>query len=96
MIPGDPAGPRYAERVGICLLRRGSGIRPGLERISVGQAVAEVGTRLEPGFGLFASTIGERIARIAERGAWALTLAGAPDGAVPFLDEIARTLERDA
>ncbi|MQA90441.1 MAG: hypothetical protein GEU90_09420 [Gemmatimonas sp.] len=84
---------RYADHAGICLLRRRDETRPALERIAPERAVAELSTDLEPGFDLFAGTIRERLARIAQRGAWRLTLNSWPDQALPFLDQVATELE---
>jgi hypothetical protein len=83
---------RYAERVGICVLRRRPGFPPELEPLAPAHVVAELGTDLDPGYDLFAATIGERIARIAERGAWRLTLGDRPDDALPLLEQVTATL----
>jgi hypothetical protein len=83
---------RYAERAGVCLLRRGGA--PALERTSPEEVVAELMTRLDPGFDLFAGTIGERIRRVAEGGAWHLTVGDSPDEVLPLLEEVACDLER--
>ena len=90
----DSAGPRHAERVGLCLLRPASSGTAELVRISQAQAVSELMAQLDPGYDLFASTIGERIARVAERGAWQLYLTGSPHDALPLLDQVAAELER--
>lgn len=85
---------RYADHAGICLLRRGRGTEPALERVPSEQVVAELGHDLDQGFDLFADTIGERIAEIAGRGAWRLSMAGgAPEDAVPLLEDVAAELE---
>ncbi|HEX6939824.1 MAG TPA: hypothetical protein VF158_10470 [Longimicrobiales bacterium] len=90
---GDRAAP-YADRAGLCLLRRAPGSTPSLERISPGRAAAEMCAHLDPGYDLFADTIGERIERIAGRGAWRLSLGPHPEDALPLLDEIAAELAR--
>lgn len=84
---------RYADHAGICLLERRDGARPTLERIAPERAVAELSADLEPGFDLFAGTLRERLAQIAQRGAWALSLNRSPDEALPFLDQVATELE---
>ncbi|HEX7049391.1 MAG TPA: hypothetical protein VF188_04180 [Longimicrobiales bacterium] len=90
----DRAQP-YADHVGICLLRPGSGGKPALERASPGAVVAELVSGLDPGFDLFADTIGERLAAIAERGAWVLHVGRSPWDVLPLLDEITAELARD-
>ncbi|MFW6078225.1 MAG: hypothetical protein ACODAE_01300 [Gemmatimonadota bacterium] len=84
---------RYAERVGICLLRRGGRGRPSLERVPVEDVVAELTADLDPGYERFSESIGDRLAAIAGRGAWRLEIAGAPQEAVPLLDRIAADLQ---
>ncbi|HSR43188.1 MAG TPA: hypothetical protein VLL48_13465, partial [Longimicrobiales bacterium] len=84
--PGDGGLP-YAERAGLCILAPGSGGRPSLEPVSPERAVAELATELDPGYDLFADTIDERIARVAEGGAWRLRLTRDPQAAVPLLGE---------
>ena len=88
----DP-GQRYADNAGLCLLERGAHSTPSLERIEPAEAVTAMTARLDPGYHLFGDTIGERIARIAERGAWRLALTDSPHDALPLLDEIAAELE---
>ena len=92
VVPADAGSPRYADRAGICMLERGSPAR--LERLEPGRAAAAVASRLEPGFDLYASTIRERAARVAERGAWSLVLAGDPAEGAALLDEVATELAR--
>lgn len=84
--------PRSATRIGICLLRRGAAA--SLERIPPGRVVSELLDRLEPGYDIYADSIPKRIAAVAERGAWSLTLGPDPHDALPLLDEVAATLER--
>lgn len=84
---------RYADHAGICLVGRHDGSRPTLERIAPERAVAQLSTNLDPGFDLFAGTIRERLAQIAQRGAWALSLNRSPDEALPLLDQVATELE---
>lgn len=82
---GEPSP--YAERAGLCLLARGSGDRPRLEPVTVERAVAELTAILDPGYDLFRDTIGERVARVAEGGAWRLCLTDDPGAALPLLEE---------
>jgi hypothetical protein len=89
----DGAGPQYADRVGICLLRPDAGGAPRLERISASRMAAELTARREPGYDLYASTIGERVARIAERGAWVLRGRAEPADVLPLLDRMIAELE---
>jgi hypothetical protein len=99
VIPG--AGPdddvRHAERVAICLLRRGdTAEEPALRPLSPAEVVAELTARLDPGFDLYQATIGERIAAVARGGAWSLHWSGGPAGAVPLLERVADELARRA
>jgi hypothetical protein len=87
------AGPRYADRAGIVLLQRSSRDTPSLERIDPATAVAAMTAHLDPGYHLFAGTIGERIARIAAGGAWLLELTDSPHDAMPLLERVAAELE---
>lgn len=94
IVVDDADGPRYADRVGLCVLQRTTHATPELVRISPVQAVSELTAQLDPGYDLFATTIGERIARIAERGAWKLYLTDSPYDALPLLEQVAAELER--
>jgi hypothetical protein len=102
-LPGDkrrlvipPVGevPRYADRVGICLLRRGPHAR--LERVTPERVASELGERVEPGFDLYAETLAERARGVAKSGAWALTLGADPHEAAALLDGVAAELSRAA
>ncbi|HXH83781.1 MAG TPA: hypothetical protein VNN07_12760 [Candidatus Tectomicrobia bacterium] len=91
-----PIGSRVepcVERAALCLLSPGRRDRsPTLERITVDEAVAELGRELEPGFDLFAGTIEDRICAIAALGAWRLRVARSPTDALPLLERIAAEL----
>jgi hypothetical protein len=76
-----PAAP--VRRAGICLLARGP--RPSLEVLSPHAVAAELTAELEPGFDRFAATLAAPLRRMAERGAWRLTLPPNPHDAVPLL-----------
>jgi hypothetical protein len=95
VVPGGAGDPRWAERAGICVLRRGGAERTELRRMTPAEVVIELTERLDPGFDVYTDTIGERIARIAERGAWSLHWSGGPEGALPLLDRVAAALERE-
>ncbi len=80
---GSAAKEPFVENAGICIVeRRGP---DGLETLSP----REIGDRLtadpEPGFDLFADTIGARIRALAARGGWRLRLPPHPGDAVPCI-----------
>jgi hypothetical protein len=77
----------FAERVGICLLTRG-GSAAAPERMAPADVVQALTTALDPGFDRFADTIGNAIRRIAEGGAWRITVAGTPSATVEELAEL--------
>lgn len=77
------AGSPMAERAGVCLLARGS--TPGVERLAPEAAVHALTAAPEPGFDLYADSVGRRIRRVAEQGAWRMTLPPHPADAVPML-----------
>ena len=89
---GDPAR-RYADRVGICLLRKGEEASPVLERLTSAQAADAVASQPGQGYDLYASTLRDRIDRVARRGAWSLDVAGTPQEVVPFLQQMFDQLE---
>jgi hypothetical protein len=63
----------HAARAAVCIVRRGEG--PGsLHPLTPAEAAAALLEGLEPGFDLFAATIGARVARLVEGGAWLLRL----------------------
>ena len=84
---GGTAEMPVVERAGICLLQRGEG-GPRIERLSPEQVVHALIDRLEPGFDLFAETIGARVRRLAEHGGWRMTLPHHPPDAVPVLHQM--------
>ena len=90
---GDSAR-RHANRVGLCLLRSGEGRAPSMAWLSSEQAADHVASHPEQGYDLYAATLHERIRRVAERGAWTLDVAGAPQDSIPFLEEMFEFLER--
>jgi hypothetical protein len=72
-------------RAGICLLARGDAAR--MERVAPDAAEREVAAGLDAGFDRFAATIGRRVRRVAEGGAWRLTVP-------PSLADAVRLLHR--
>lgn len=87
-----PALP-VVERAGICLLARGAG-GPRLEKLAPAEAEAALVGKLEPGFDLFAATIGAAVRQlVGQGGCWRLTLASSPDRAVPFLGSMLDDLD---
>lgn len=65
------------EPVGLCLLERGSE-RATLEAVEPDRAVSRVLDDLDGGFEAYRGTIGRRVRRLAERGAWRLRLSDDP------------------
>jgi hypothetical protein len=88
-----PAAPTaFAERAGVCLLARGD--VPGIARLEADEVVEALTAAPEPGFDLYAGSIGARIRHAAECGAWRLTLPAHPSDAVPMLHRVLDALER--
>jgi hypothetical protein len=85
---------RAAEHMGICLLSRATDGAPSLERLTAQDVIAELATSLDEGYHLFADALPDRLARIAERGAWRLRVGNSPGGAVSLLDDVVRALAR--
>lgn len=80
------------ERAGICLLARGDAAR--IEPLAPDEVEREVVAGLDAGFDRFAATIGRRVRRIAESGAWRLTLPPSPTDAVPLLHRLLDEVDR--
>jgi hypothetical protein len=88
-----PAAPTpFAERAGVCLLARGDAA--GIEALGAGEVVAALTAAPEPGFDVYADSVGARIRHAAERGAWRMTLPPHPSDAVPMLHQMLDALER--
>lgn len=85
-------GCQVADRAGVCLLARGRA--PGVEPLGTRAVVDALTASLEPGFDLYADSIGARIERVAARGAWRMTLPPHPADAVPMLHRMLDALER--
>lgn len=84
-------GEAVAERAGVCLLARGP--RPGIEPVGAATAMEALTAAPEPGFDHFAGSVGERVARVAEGGAWRVTLPPHPADGVPMLRELLDALD---
>ncbi len=72
---------------GICVLQRGTG-GPRARRASPAEVKSLLRARREPGFDVFADTIGTAIATLVGRGGWVVTVGGAPSDVVPILDHV--------
>lgn len=81
-----------ATRAGVCLLARGAA--PGMEPLGADEVVRVLTEAPEPGFDLYADSIGARIRHVAERGAWRMTLPAHPADAVPLLHRMLDEVER--
>jgi hypothetical protein len=89
-LPEMPVAPR----AGLCIVTR-SGAGPSLETLS-GETLEEIMTdKLEPGFDLFADTIGEAIHALARYGGWRLNLGNDPRDALPLLEEMVAEIGED-
>ena len=82
----------FAERAGVCLLARGDA--PGIEALDSDEVVGALTAAPEPGFDVYADSVGARIRHAAERGAWRMTLPAHPSDAVPMLHQMLDALER--
>jgi len=88
-----PAAPCLsAGRAGVCLLARGDS--PGIVPLGVDEVVETLIAAPEPGFDLYAGSVGARVRHAAERGAWRMTLPAHPSDAVPMLHRMLDALER--
>ena len=88
-----PAAPALvAERAGVCLLARGD--EPGIARLGADEVVEALTAAPEPGFDLYARSVGARIRHAAAAGAWRMTLPPHPSDAVPLLHRMLDALER--
>lgn len=90
---GAVAARPVVERAGVCLLERGPG-PASLVRLAPDEVVRALCTGLEEGFVLFEDSIGARVRLLARHGGWRLTLAGAPDDALPFLHRMFDAMDR--
>lgn len=84
VVDGSPHVP-YAERAVLCLIDPKPVSRAGLEPLAPERAVAELTAHLDPGYALFTDTIGARIARLAQGGAWRLRRTRDPADVAPLL-----------
>jgi hypothetical protein len=83
---------RWVERAAICWLERDSSEAPRLERVPAEWIARTMAAGLEPGFDLFAATLGARVRRVASGGSFRLWLGRTPDGALSLLEEAASSL----
>lgn len=81
------------ERAGICLVARGP--RAGMRRLPPAEVERAFVENLEPGFKLFADSIGRRVRRLAEHGGWRMTLPPSPLDAVPMVARMLDALDAD-
>lgn len=89
---GGIAARPVVQRAGICVLSRKGG-EAAIHPLPPATVQSELTAELEPGFDVFAPTIGEAIRRLAERGGWSLNVAGAPGEIVPLLHTLFDELE---
>jgi hypothetical protein len=75
----------FATRAGICILERGDG-PASLEPLEPAAVVAALTTKLEPGFDVYADTVGDCLAAMAAAGGWRLRTTARPADAYPLLD----------
>ena len=94
LIDAGDAAQRHADHIGICLLAKEERGAPTLERLTPSEVSEHVLSRPEQGYDLYSATLEQRIRAVAERGAWRLNVAGRPQDAMPFIDEIFDELER--
>jgi len=80
-----------AGRAGVCLLARGP--EPGIERLGVEEVVDALTAAPEPGFDVYAQSVGARVRLAARLGAWRMTLPPDPAAAVPMLHRMLDALE---
>lgn len=74
----------HATRAVVCIIRRADG--PGsMHALSPDAAAAALLDELEPGFDIFAATIGERVARLVEGGGWLLRLPASPSAGLALV-----------
>ncbi|MFL5381440.1 MAG: hypothetical protein ACJ8GN_02825 [Longimicrobiaceae bacterium] len=80
-----------ADRAGVCLLARGP--EPGIEPLGIEEVVDALTAAPEPGFDVYAQTVGARVRLAAQRGAWRMTLPPDPADAVPMLHQMLDAVE---
>jgi hypothetical protein len=73
-----------AQRAGICILEGGH-LAVSLETLESAALMEAMTTRLDPGFDVFAETIGDCIRLLARHGGWRLRLSDDPEAALPSL-----------
>lgn len=91
-VEGDPAV-SSADRVGLCVLSRGS--TAALSRLGTDRALAALTDDLDQGFDVFHDTTEGAVRRLVEAGkAWLLELGSGPREALPYLYEMFDELDR--
>lgn len=81
-----------AERVGLCVLTRGSG-ESRLEPLPGREAASALGRDLEGGFDLFAEVLEDCVVDLARRGCWRLSIVSPPHTLVPLVHRMLDELE---
>ena len=81
-----------AQRAGICVLEPGA-VKPTLETLDADTLAQIMTERLDPGFDMFAATIGHAIRLLAGHGGWRLQLADEPAAALPLIEEMFDVLD---
>jgi len=71
----------------VCLVERWEGAAASLRRVEPGVVRRQLAPS-EPGFGVFADTIGPALDALAAPGGWQLTLSSEPAEAIPLLERI--------
>jgi hypothetical protein len=74
-----------AQRAGICVLDRGDEYEPSLETLDPAALHQAMTTDLDPGFDVFARSIGECIHLLASHGGWRLRVGSDPAQALPHI-----------
>lgn len=82
----------FADRAGVCILRRGEGTQSSVRALSPAEVARALGDGLEQGFDLFRGTITAAHAALASPGGWELTVGGEPAGQVPALRDMLAAL----
>jgi hypothetical protein len=77
----------HARSATVCLVERWDGAAAGLRRLEPGVVRRQLAPS-EPGFGVFADTIGPALDALAAPGGWQLTLSSEPAEAIPLLERI--------
>jgi hypothetical protein len=79
--------PAVVDYAGICVLARAPGPREPV-RITAQEVITDLATTLDPGFDRFNATTAGVLERVAQRGAWRLPVAGAPESLIPHIEQM--------